>query len=166
MFGRSKEVNLFRTVDRHARVDPWYRVKNSVLGEEIVKQYPFFPEKTTNISWRHHWFPPDREMTSGKRVHKFHTDDVSLVEANFHRGKIKTWRIMAVQYLCRVLWKLFSTSIHSRVITFFSSNMETKAIYSNRGNAEKTRCLDWLRKWSENISQLQEKQCKSDVRLL
>ena len=73
---------------------------------------------------------------------------------------------MAVQCLCRVMRKLLSTSIHSRVITFFSSNMETKAIYSNRGNAEKTRCLDWLRKWSENISQLQEKQCKSDVRLL
>ena len=38
---------------------------------------------------------------------------------------------MAVQYLCRVLRKLLST----------------------RGNAEKTRCFDWLRKWSENISQ-------------
>ena len=50
MLERSKEVDLFRTVGRHTRVDPWYRVKNSVLGEENVKQYRFFHEKTTNIS--------------------------------------------------------------------------------------------------------------------
>ena len=35
---------------------------------------------------------------------------------------------MAVQYLCRVLRKLLSTSIHLKVITFFGPNMEIKAI--------------------------------------
>ena len=34
------------------------------------------PDKTADISRRHHWFP--RELTSEKRVHKFHTDDVPL----------------------------------------------------------------------------------------
>ena len=34
------------------------------------------PEKTADISRRHHWFP--REMTSENRVQKFRVDDVSL----------------------------------------------------------------------------------------
>ena len=31
------------------------------------------PEKTANISWRHHWFP--HKMMSEEQVQKFHTDD-------------------------------------------------------------------------------------------
>ena len=34
------------------------------------------PEKTADMSWRHHCFP--REVTSEKRALKFHTDDASL----------------------------------------------------------------------------------------
>ena len=33
------------------------------------------PEKTANISWRHHWFPC--KVMSEEQVQKFHTDDAS-----------------------------------------------------------------------------------------
>ena len=38
-----------------------------------------YPEKAADIWQRHHWFP--REMTSEKRVQKFHTDDLSLARS-------------------------------------------------------------------------------------
>ena len=61
--------------------------------QQLRKTFAFTikqPEKTTDISQRHHWFP--RKMTSLKSAQKFHTDDASLprsgqcfrwVEANF-----------------------------------------------------------------------------------
>ena len=39
----------------------------------LSRQRISLPEKTADISRRHHWFP--REMTSGKRAQKFNTDD-------------------------------------------------------------------------------------------
>ena len=65
----------------------WFFSKN--FWKKPISQ----PEKTADISRRHHCFP--REMTSQKRVQKVHSDDASLprsgwcfwlVEANFRRG--------------------------------------------------------------------------------
>ena len=41
--------------------------------------FPGSPEKTADISRRHHWFP--RQMTSEKQAQKFHTDDVTLLSS-------------------------------------------------------------------------------------
>ena len=53
------------------------RQNNSIYGlKEVSDQQVSNLEKTTDISWRHRWFP--HKMTSEKRVQKFHTDDASL----------------------------------------------------------------------------------------
>ena len=52
---------------------PWKK-NDGIFSFVTFKQHQISLEKTADISQpQHHWFP--REMTSGKRVQKFHTDE-------------------------------------------------------------------------------------------
>ena len=55
--------------------------KNNACLRTIVFPRLHQPEKTADISRRHHWSP--REMTSEKRAQKFHTDDAILTRSRY-----------------------------------------------------------------------------------
>ena len=69
-FGRIKRPGI---ADAESQTQIAQPVSRFEVSFQCIKEQP---EKTADITRRHHWFP--REMTSEKRVQKFHTDDVSL----------------------------------------------------------------------------------------
>ena len=68
------------SVTRTQSLSAMIRASN-VVAFPLVND-PAQPEKTTDISRRHHWFPS--EVTSEKRALKFYTEDVSLPRSGQH----------------------------------------------------------------------------------
>ena len=76
LLARKARVNTEQVLPGH----PTILLKSNKFNMAAVSvKRSIVPDKTAEISRRHHWFP--NEMTPEKRAKKFHTDDASLLRS-------------------------------------------------------------------------------------
>ena len=74
-----KKLSITLTSATEQMWTTWQKKNRQGSSGVVPKMLLPSPEKTADISRRHHWFP--REMTSEKRAQKFHTDDATLLSS-------------------------------------------------------------------------------------